>query len=194
MLFPNSHSVDIPEIFHSDEHKSAFSHCKLCEKELLESNTEYIIEKAFSKNIYTGKTAVVFEYAFCKECVEKFNTQISQESMRNMIQFFETHANLLERNQYFIDNDIFAPETWLQKCIINHSDISELEEYQISGYFVGNKLYMNHTPYMISGKALEAISNVLSKETKESMDDLWDKLIDLPSDVLEIFKRKPVLI
>lgn len=194
MLFQNSSLIDIPVIFHSDEQKKPFCKCKLCDKELLDSNSEYIVEKAFSKNIYTGNTTVVFEYAFCKDCIQNFNTQISEESMKNLLKFFETHANLVARNQYFIENNITSADEWLQKCIINNTDISELEEYQISGLFVGDKLVLNHTPYMISGQALEAISSVLSEKTKESMNDLWDKLIDLPADVMEIFKRKPILV
>ena len=55
----------VPEAFHSFTEEGPFSKCTLCDGELLEDGTPYLIHKAFHRS------EVIFEYAMCLPCRAK---------------------------------------------------------------------------------------------------------------------------
>lgn len=190
----NGHKIPVPEEFYCEKENAPFTHCKLCSKELIESNSEYVIEKAFSKDLRTGKHNVIFELAYCAECMEGVHSELSQESMQNLAMFFQGRTNLEKRNNELIKHQLFETDIWLNNCIINNKDIRNVDEYQVTCLCKGREMIFNHTPYMISGEAMDEIVMLLSNETLDIINDRWDDIVDLPADVIDIFKRRPVFI
>lgn len=191
-LFNNKNSFEVSKEFYSDKNNAPFTHCNLCNKELIESDSEYMIEKAFSKSLITGKTEVVFELAYCFDCMDGVKSEISKESMNNLINFFMTKSNIEKRNSELIKYELFETPIWINNCIIENVNIEDASEYQIASLCKGNKMFFNHTPYMISGEALEKITELLSKETLNILNGVRDKLIDLPDEVKNTTRTRPV--
>ena len=76
--------MKIPEIFHSTGTGKPFSHCVSCNKELLNSDNPYIIEKAIRQYLEYKTTDTIFEYAMCMDCYMKIDQSLSDESKHNL--------------------------------------------------------------------------------------------------------------
>jgi len=161
----------------------------MCQRPLLEEFSVYFIEKA----IRNGE--VEFEYAICMDCAAKMKGSMSEESIRNMENYFKNNSRIQEYQQKIFEAEELSVEDFLSACVVKGTSISELKEYQMIGVFQGDRLYHYSVPFIISSEATEEINELLSKKTKGEMDDFIDDFIGIPPDWREIIKsNKPVLI
>lgn len=187
---------DIPKEFMSFEDGQPFTNCKVCNRDLTEKNSHYVIEKAIRK--YTGYNAwdVVFEYAICIECAEGFRKEMSAESVSKIEQYFIENANFSLQAQRLskIEGDPNI-EDFTNQCLIKGLDKNQIEEYQIYGECRGNRFIYGNMPYMICGEAMDDIAQLLSNQTLDELDGFAGKYLG-PSPELEgLFKgRKLILI
>jgi hypothetical protein len=185
----------IPEIFCEEKSKEPFVNCKFCEKELIKSDLPYMIEKAYGKNLSTGKREIIFEYACCVDCIESIRQTLSAESVTAIQGYFAEHSRLEKRNEELVKHQLFDVDVWLQQCIIKNKAMDEVDEFQIYAVCQGSDLLFHQAPYMICGEAMDEIAGLLSEKTQEALDDLWDNVLDLPPEVEDLFKtRKPVFL
>lgn len=161
----------IPSEFYSFETNAPFERCIECERYLLDEGTEYLIEKAV-KN-YEGYDAkdVVFDYAICMDCADIMRKEISKESWKSMMKYFQENMDISERMEMFSKN----PKDNLQECMIKKIRISDCREYQVFAHCNGTKLNMQNPPYMISGEVMEELLPLLSKETVDEMNGFFNK-------------------
>jgi hypothetical protein len=169
--------IPVPEKFWSFETGESFKHCSLCNLNLRESGTPYLIEKAFNK------TEVIFEYALCWECREKVMHELSQKSLARIGNYFEEHVDQEKRLKTLMNKQPNDPEDWIAHCLVKGTPLADMEEYQIGGQFVGGRMVLNDFPFALGGAAIDEIVELLSNETLGIMNDLSDKLfgIDLPN-------------
>ncbi|MFH2142486.1 MAG: hypothetical protein ABIJ97_08700 [Bacteroidota bacterium] len=180
---------EIPKVFKSFISEELFTHCINCGKYLLDQDVHYLIEKA----IYQGN--VEFEHAICIDCATEMRGYMSEESTKAINDFFEKNFNQIERMQkLFSENESPSLEKWMEKCAISHQPIENLSEYQIFAHCNGTKLIYSVMPFIISGEITEKLSELLSKKTREELDDYMEKHFDLPPEMKEIFIRKKILI
>ncbi|MTI19664.1 hypothetical protein E1176_01380 [Fulvivirga sp. RKSG066] len=153
---------------------------------------EYFIEKAIKS--YSGFTAedVIFEYAICIKCAERLRKQMSAESMQSIQDYFSQEVNFMDRMQTMQANPN-NPTEWMQRCLINGSNIEDLEEYQIYAHCKGNTLITSHMPYMISGVALDKIAGLLSDETLDELDDFMNNHFGPPPELMEPLPKRRVI-
>lgn len=187
----NAHKIEIPKEFQRETKAGCFTHCSACNKELIESNALYMIEKAYSKNIQTNKIELVFEYAICVDCIQEVHSQISEESKKNMESYFSVAEAIEHRNRELTKYELYETDIWLQNCIVTNESIDNLDEYQIYAMCQGGKMPFYFTPYMVSGKAVDKVVDLLSNETLDVLNGFWDKL-DNPVRGEKIPKRRPV--
>ena len=164
----------IPKAFYSKLSGEPFKECIDCGTPLYDTDTGYIIEKAVKK--YEGYQAedVVFEYAICMHCADKMWKQMSESSLRKMSEYYNANANLEGRGQQLLQNEDHKIDDWLSNCVIKDTPIQELTEYQICAFCRGDKIVLSHMPYLISGKAIDEIGELLSPKTKGEIDDFID--------------------
>ena len=162
---------DIPKEFYSFETQQPFERCIECNKYLLDDDTEYIIEKAIKS--YEGYQAkdTVFDYALCMDCAERMRKEISRESWKEMMRYFQENMDLQQR-LHLVGQ---GPEAGLKNCLIKKKDINDCNEYQIYAHCKGGKLNMENPPYMISGEVIEELLPLLSKETIGEMNGFMNK-------------------
>jgi hypothetical protein len=183
---------DIPAKFYSEDNHSFFQNCTVCDKNLLESNTTYLIEKAY-KRVNQELEHVVFEYAICMDCAQEMNSKISKESLNNMKEYYSQYFNSLstvERMKLFKQDDDF----WQRRCLVKNTPMGELTEYNICGLFQGKTMLVGEFPYIISIEAMDELVSILSEETKDEFDDFKRTYLDGPPELQELLKGRPVLV
>jgi len=173
----NGNSTPIPKLFHSFLEDGPFRHCTICNRDLLQDNTVYLIEKA-----YKGQE-VIFEYAMCMDCREELVEDLSKQSLKLIQHYFEERLDDDTLNRSLEGIDPNQPESWIKKCALTGRSIKEIQEYQICTICEGKHLLPGHGPLLISGQAIEEISKLLSKKTRDRMDGFTEDYLGLPPGV-----------
>lgn len=188
------HTSPIPVIFHSDKHHKPFTHCKMCGKDVVNSGAPYMIEKAYGQDLSSGVRKVVFELAYCLDCLNEVNQSLSKESKQKIQHFFEENANMEKREAELKKYNLIDPEVWLHNCIFKNQSIDEVKEFQIYALCLGEEMLYQHAPYMVCGEAIDEIIGLLSNKSLDILNDLTADIIDLPPEFSELFKSKTPLI
>ncbi|MFY0592822.1 hypothetical protein [Roseivirga sp.] len=175
--------LPIPDIFLNSDTKGPMTNCVQCDYELLSGDRFYVIEKVFKKYPSFQKTEILFEYAVCSNCYENMRGQLSKESMQNLSAYMATKTDfqaLQTRMTLYPDQ----PEEWLSHCMIKGTPKEELTEFQMGACFKGDRLMTNYIPpFMIGGLAMEEMNALLSKETKDEMDDFMGENFGIPPEL-----------
>lgn len=165
----------VPDIFYNSQTGTPHEYCFNCNTYLLESGTLYIVEKAFRDGI------VVFDYALCLDCQEKmWKEMISKESEERIMAYFDKKLDLERRMHDFAKRHKNNIQEWLKYCLLTGKPIAESREYQIYGQFDGDILPYLIMPYAISDEGIEEIIPILSKKTKENLEDFMEQLNPSP--------------
>lgn len=186
---------EIPGIFYSDLSGKPFQHCFQCEKELIKSGENYIIEKAFMQNLTYEIKNTLFEYAMCIDCYKKVHNSFSSKSLDNMRQFFNQRVNFEKRNAELLKKgDSCDVNNWISNCLVNDSPINEVKEFQLACHCIGPNIIYDQLPYMISVEAMDEVIELISNETLGEMDDFKKKLTSPSPELEELFNRKKLLV
>ncbi len=189
--FSNDFSLeDIPEDFHSDLDKKSFCDCTFCGKDLLQGEVSYMIEKSFKVNPNNEKRNTVFEYAICMDCNMRKMEAMSEESVQNIQDYMKENFVLEEwEDQSQKRKDPFA------ECLVTGTPVEELDEYNIVGQFIGDKMVSGQFPILISPSIGEDIQELLSQQTKDEFDDFMDTITNVPPELKALFKtNRPVFV
>ncbi|MCG8698911.1 MAG: hypothetical protein MI922_12730 [Bacteroidales bacterium] len=186
----------IPRIFYPEGKEEPFSHCKICGKELLDAEEAYIVEKIFKQDVKSKKREIIFEFAYCLPCLQGLREEMSGESLQKMMEFFENKSKLKERAKGLRDNNIYDVDLWVNNCIVTNESIDEVEEFQLYAQCQGRDMLFYEYPYMISGKALDEVVNLISNKTLDFLNNFMLDNIDLPPEVEDLFNKtkRPVII
>ncbi len=176
----------IPKILHSYSTGEQFTHCVDCEKFLLDDEVTYFIEKAirqYRKEGYMAKD-VLFEYAICVQCAEQVRDKMSISSRNAM-------ENYMMKNR---STNVNKSSKELC-CIIKGESIENDEEYQMFTVCQGNHMVTTQ-PVVIGADALEELSELISIETKEELDQLANDFFGPPPELEELLPsyRIPILV
>jgi hypothetical protein len=187
----NSFSLEnIPEEFHSDLNQKPFCNCTFCGQDLLAKSVNYMIEKSIKVNPNNNQKNTVFEYAICIDCNKRKMAAMSIDSVNNIKKYMETNFLIEEWEDHANDNnDPFA------KCLVTKVPVEDLEEYNIIGQFIGDKMIGGQFPVLISPCIGEEIQELLSQETKDEFDDFMDTITNVPPELKALFKtNRPVFV
>lgn len=184
----------IPEIFHSDKSKQLFTHCKMCEKDLMACGEPYLIEKAYGQDLTKGKREVIFELAYCMKCLQGVHDTLSEESRQRIQTYFNANTELDKRDEELNKYELFEVDVWLQNCIIKNKSIDEVKEFQIYALCVGSQILYHQAPYMVCGEAVDEIGELLSNKSLDILNDFMTDIIDVPPEFNELFKTKTPII
>ena len=185
--------AEIPEIFYSFDSKSPFERCIDCDSYLLDGHVDYFIEKAVKKYAGFDVTDVIFEYAICMPCAMQLHERMSTES-RQSIEMFMMQNMRHEARGVMVENNPDQSESSLEECLITGLNKSDVEEFQIFAHCRGEKLLVPAMPYMISGKALDQMTELLSDKTLDEMDGFIGKHFGPPGDFEVNPTRRVILV
>ncbi|MBD78663.1 MAG: hypothetical protein CL840_07075 [Crocinitomicaceae bacterium] len=184
--------VEIPKEFHSIDEMGEFTTCCMCEKKVKESGEPYLIERSF-KRVNESYENVLFEYAICFDCARKMNEAMSKESMAKLETYFSQYLTG-ERQRMKLEESQNDSMAWFNHCMVKGTAREDIFEYNICGLFRGDKMLLGEFPYLLSLEAMEEITELLSAETKDELDDFRRNHLGGPPEFEELLKGRPVFI
>ena len=175
--------LPIPEVFLSSDTKGPIDRCIDCDHDLLKGDRYYVIEKVFKRYPAIDKVEVLFEYGICHQCYDQMKHKMSAESMQNLSAYMMENTDFDGLHKR-INEHPNEPEAWLDRCMIKGNPKEEMNEYQMGAFFKGDRLMTNFLPpFMVGGQAMEEMNELLSKETKDEMDDFMDDHFGVPPEL-----------
>lgn len=190
----DSHLAPIPEEFYSFESNQPFANCLVCNTDLLSGDVDYFIEKAVRNYHEHNVSDVVYEYAICWHCAHDMNGQMSKESMQNIQDYFSGQSLFMQNlNDYNTSWQEKEGKLIPDKCVITGEAKDHMDEYMIYGHFRGKAMVKSSMPYLLSGKVMDAVSDLLSNQTIDQLDDFMGEYFAGPPELEELLKpRRPV--
>ena len=176
---PFSRYVPIPSMFHSLLADGPFEKCLECECDLLNSSELYVIERVFRG------TEPIVELAVCMNCRSKISGELSELS-RQRIQAYLEERIVWENRLELLNEESEDVASWVDHCVITKTSLEECSEYQIMGFCRGDQIALGPLPIMISGEAIEQINRLLSRGTRDRMEDFTDSHFGMPSEFRDL--------
>ena len=186
--------LDIPKEFYPFESTEPFNECMMCGVDLSLGITDYFVEKAVKNNVAYQVQDIVFEYAICSSCAQNMQQSISKESQKNMQLFFANHPNFMNKIQAYQQGEGEPVDELISKCSLNGESIEEMHEYMMFGHFRGDKMLATTMPYILGGKAMDELSELMSNETIDQMNDFKNQYFGGPAELEDLWKGKPVFL
>ncbi len=187
-------TIDIPAIFLSDETKQPIKNCLVCGKDVISSGEPYMIEKVIKNYSGSDLKSTLFEFAICYRCAEETRKSLSKESLQRITRYMMSNVNFEKRKSMFYEQSAFNAHDWISNCIVKGKSREATGEYHLFAQCAGNQIVFDMMPYMISFEAEDEMHELLSKKTKGEMDDFTKRFFDLPPELKDIFKDKPVMV
>ncbi len=176
--------------FNNELTDAPFESCCVCNVNFNDSGTQYIVEKSI-KRVSESVSYSVYEYAICWECAQKFQQKISVESNQAIeLYFFNQLKNKAPKEFDELADPI---EEALSACLVKGTSVDNLNEYVLCGVFRNGDFSFGAMPYVLSAEVLEELSEQLSAETKDEMDDFRKTYLGGPPELEELLKGKPVV-
>lgn len=190
----NSQFMPIPEEFYSFETDEPFEACLVCKADLLAGEVDYFIEKAVRNYPGHDVSDVVYEYALCAYCAQDMNEKLSSASMINLQTYFSGNQAFMKKvNDYNNHWQKLDGSPLDDTCAMTGVHKSELEEYMIYGHFRGNQMIKSTMPFLLSGKVMDDVADLLSDETVDELDGFMGEYFGGPPELEELWKpRRPV--
>lgn len=179
-------SLPLSDPFLNSETGRPFETCLMCG--LSVSDKQHVIEKVIRNYPTMGTTEVIFEYAMCLECAGKMHFELSEESRARVTQYLSNH---IVKREFYSEKDLTSA---ISNCAITGNPLSESSEYTVYAFCNGNQMVLGEFPYALSEAAQDEIMKLLSAKTLEVMDDFIGNHFSGPPEVMDILKRRPLLI
>jgi hypothetical protein len=186
--------IDIPKEFYPFESDEPFKECKVCGIDLALGTTDYFVEKAVKNNVEYQVKDIVFEYAICSSCAQNMQQSISVESKQNMQTFFVNQQVFMDQVQAYQQGEGEEVDEIITKCSISGEPVNSMNEYMMFGHFRGNKMLTTTMPYILGGRAMDELSELLSNETLDEMNDFKNQYFGGPAELEDLWKGKPVFL
>lgn len=162
----------LPPDLHSAHDEGPFQRCSDCGTSLQEPPTLHVISKAWRD------AEVVFEFALCMRCGLALFSQYSDESKWNLEAYFVPLQGVEPRG---LEN--------CYRCGASGAGLGD--ERSVEGIALGASLL--DKPILVCGPCADGAEKVLSKKTKEAMDDFVRRVCptvpegaDIPTPILAL--------
>lgn len=190
----DSQFTPIPEDFYSFETNAPFEGCQVCKADLLAGEVDYFIEKAVRNYPEHDVSDVVYEYALCSHCAHDMNQKMSSSSMTNLQIYFSGNEEFMKKvNHYNQEWQNMTGSALDETCAMTGEHKSDLEEYMIYGHFKGDQMIKSTMPFLLSGKVMDDVAELLSDETVDELDNFMGEYFGGPPELEELWKpRRPV--
>lgn len=173
--------VPIPAVFQSLYHEGPFPNCLVCNRYLLDDEHElsYVIERSFRG------TEPIYEFACCLNCQEELCSDMSEETRTRIEAHFDERVDLWDRRAILLQRNAHDVDPWIQHCVLTKKPRSQLQAYTIYGHCQGPDLLFTAFPFMISEEGLTGMNRLLSRKTRDRLDDFTDEFLGLPPEFRE---------
>ena len=170
-------SIQIPKLLHSID--GPFKKCLVCNCDLDETPM-YAIDRMF-----VGKEPIL-ECAICVSCQLSLNNELSEESKQRITAHVEERVDFEQRSGLLMEQGKFTIDEWIDECILTGKKRSECRSYAIYGACCDNFLLLFQLPYMVSDEGFEQIQKLVSKSTRDRLQDFNDEYFGMPPEFSDL--------
>lgn len=181
----------IPEFFFSRDGEP-ISHCLVCERYLLD-DADYVIEKSFNRYPGVNSLDTIYEIAVCMPCLQKLTNEYSEESEQAIQQYFRENMDFTMHLK-LTQEEMYDHELFLSKCAVKGTPMESLDHFQVSAQCRGSHLVFGQTPFLLSGAAIDEMTDLLSNETIDFMNGFRDTYLPPPTDLHPLFEERDFVI
>jgi len=167
--------------FHNSDTNAPFERCLVCQNALADSGDDYFIERIFRRVEAMDVVEPIFEYGICASCAENMRKSLSEES-RNKIE-----ALFSERIR---DRGVPSESERLTTCLLTGKRIEDSSEFSYHAHCRNDKMIHSIFPYAISDEAMDEVSELLSNDTLDQLDDFKGKYFTGPPELADILSPK----
>lgn len=143
----------------------------------------YYVERALRRG------EPLFEYAMCDRCVFALQNELSRESIERVtaVWFASFDADARWRRL----GDGLDPGPLVDACVLDGTPRAELEEFQVWAWVAEGRLFVDdYAPGILSGAAAERVAAVLSRSTRDRLDEFVRDRLGVPPELCNL----PILV
>lgn len=180
----------IPKDIFSSDSDQPFDCCIMCQTPLKETGAPYMIEKAYVHHKDLKLHEVKYEYAICIACGQNMHNQLSKDSRAAIEQFFSSRVDMQLRYLEFQQDESMSTnyDAWTQNSLLTEESRHDLDEYVVYAMCEGDQMVYAGYPFILSMSTLEQLQGLLSKATKDILDDFMDEHFGLPPEIRQAIK------
>ena len=169
-----SRQLATPKMFWPTFSDGPFDRCVECGDELREAGKLHVVEKAIRGE------ETIFEFALCVDCCGQLHRELSPESNRRVDEFFAERIDFRQRRESFEIGEQDAWEPWINRCLLTEQRREDCGEHQVFALCRGGDIIVSLFPYMLSGEAVEQVAELMSRQTRDRLDDFVRDRLGLP--------------
>jgi len=150
--------------------------CIECGGELGRNGDLYYLERALRRG------EPIFEYALCENCVYSFQDDLSKQSLQKIYRYWLQNFDV-ERRQQVLEGSSDA-RGLVANCVFTDRPREELDEFQVWAWIRDGQLWVDpYSPAVISSEIIEQMSEQLSRQTRDRIDDFIRDRLGLPPEL-----------
>lgn len=153
--------------------------CIECGGDLTDPGATYYVERA----IRGGEP--LYEFAICESCLFDHEDEFSAESIRAIGNFWLQRADLDARDE--LVGAVENGDVLFDRCLLSQRQRDEIDEYQVFAWCRDGMFIADTTsPGVISGAVVEELLPLLSRKTRDTMDDFIRDHLGLPPELQKL--------
>ena len=153
-----------------------YTECLKCGLDLSTPGVTYYAERAFRDD------EPLFEYALCDSCVFGFQDEFSPRSMETVQDFWERHID--RRARFARVTSTRDGDDLVERCLLSGVPRAELVEIQAWAWCRDEQILLDFdTPAFASGAIIGEVAELLSRETRDALDDFIREHLGLPPEL-----------
>lgn len=160
-----------------------YRECVQCGRLVGADGAPYYVERALRRD------EPVFEYALCETCVYGLQNEISRESIERLTAHWMQHFDPDDRQRRL--QGALDPGPLVEVCMLKRIPRSQLDELQVWAWVENGRLMVDdYAPGILSGVAVEEIAQLLSKQTRDRLEEFVRDCLGMPPELCNV----PILI
>lgn len=160
-----------------------YRECVQCGRLVGADGEPYYVERALRRG------EPLFEYAMCDTCVFALQNELSRESIERVTAIWFAQFDFDARWRRL--GESLDPGPLVESCVLEGTPRAELEEFQVWAWVADGRLVVDDSaPGILSGLAAERIAAVLSRSTRDRLDEFVRDRLGVPPELCTL----PILV
>ena len=136
---------------------------------------------------------LIFGYAICGDCRDRLAKKISIKTLQNIDELKNSYTKLNDYTriqlEYALNKEELPP---IKNCTFTGTPIHQMKEYQVSAVIFREN---QASEAIVYGEVfIKDFEQCLSEDTKDELDDFFNRIVDLPPSLKDLFDERVLVI
>ena len=173
------------------DNKKPYTHCSDCQESLL--NKLHHVEQFYGRLSLDEDLKLIFGYAICGDCRDRLAKKISIKTLQNIDELKNSYTKLNDYTriqlEYALNKEVLPP---IKNCTFTGTPIHQMKEYQVSAVIFHKN---QASEAIVYGEVfIKDFEQCLSEDTKDELDDFFNRIVDLPPSLKDLFDERVLVI